>query len=140
MAIKNNDIINEKQFNGEKNNYFTDIIKTKDDNIAISEYTDSKISDKENAKPGETVTIKVDLEEGYKVDTIKVIDENGNEIVLGVNNTFIMPNSNVKIIVETSKIIDQIKNPETTDFITIFFALFIISCLSFLLYIKKKEN
>lgn len=140
MAIKKNDIINEKQFNGEKNNYFTDIIKTKDDNIAISGYTDSKISDKENAKPGETVTIKVDLEEGYKVDTIKVIDENGNEIVLGVNNTFIMPNSNVKIIVETSKIIDQIKNPETTDFITIFFALFIISCLSFLLYIKKKEN
>ena len=123
-----------------KNNYFTDIIKTKDDNIAISRYTDSKISDKENAKPGETITIKVDLEEGYKVDTIKVIDENGNEIVLGVNNTFIMPNSNVKIIVETSKIIDQIKNPETTDFITIFFALFIISCLSFLLYIKKKEN
>lgn len=140
IGHKKNDIINEKQFNGEKNNYFTDIIKTKDDNIAISGYTDSKISDKENAKPGETVTIKVDLEEGYKVDTIKVIDENGNEIVIGVNNTFIMPNFNVKIIVEASKIIDQIKNPETTDFITIFFALFIISCLSFLLYIKKKEN
>lgn len=280
IGHKKNDIINEKQFNGEKNNYFTDIIKTKDDNIAISGYTDSKINDKEygqedgwilklnknkeiiwqqiygtelkdqfnaiienlngdftvvgfsetednsqdgiivrfdstgnvlasqqlkgdksdlfedlledqngiiyvvgstrssnlnstpaqgkdslfvkyemyfavekeenenavistdkeNAKPGKTITIKVDLEEGYKVDTIKVIDENGNEIVPGVNNTFIMPNSNVKIIVETSKIIDQIKNPETTDFITIFFALFIISCLSFLLYIKKKEN
>lgn len=112
--------------------YFA-VEKEENENAVIS-------TDKKNAKPGETVTIKVDLEEGYKVDTIKVIDENGNEIVLGVNNTFIMPNSNVKIIVETSKIIDQIKNPETTDFITIFFALFIISCLSFLLYIKKKEN
>lgn len=112
--------------------YFA-VEKEENENAVIS-------TDKENAKPGETVTIKVDLEEGYKVDTIKVIDENGNEIVIGVNNTFIMPNFNVKIIVEASKIIDQIKNPETTDFITIFFALFIISCLSFLLYIKKKEN
>lgn len=62
----------------------------------------------EASRPGDPVTFVVEPKEGYVLSVIKVTDENGNVLTF-TDNTFTMPNANVKIEAVF------IKNPETTD-------------------------
>ena len=56
----------------------------------------SIITDKNKAVEGETVTINVTPESGYILDTLNVTDSNSNPVKV-INNTFVMPESNVFI-------------------------------------------
>lgn len=55
----------------------------------------------ENAEKGDIVTIKVDAESGYTLETLQVLDENGNEIPLIDNGdgtfSFEMPEGQVEV-------------------------------------------
>lgn len=51
---------------------------------------------KEEALPGENVTVYVDCAEGFELDTLTAKDSNGNELTL-TENTFVMPNGNVEV-------------------------------------------
>ncbi len=82
--------------------------------------------DKTDAKPGETVTVTAEPDEGCKVDSITVKDENGNvlEVTDNGNGTFsfLFPNSDVTVEVvfkpdykivlgdKTSAELDQVQN------------------------------
>ncbi|MEG2421739.1 MAG: S-layer homology domain-containing protein, partial [Oscillospiraceae bacterium] len=54
-----------------------------------------------NPKPGDKVTITVDPDKGYKVDTVKVLDKNGKEVAVTKNGdgtyTYIQPKGTVTI-------------------------------------------
>ena len=77
-----------------------------------------------NATSGTKVTIDIELEKGYEVKSIKIVDKKGNIVeynkISDVEYDFIMPTSDVTIDVEFVKgvsktIIDKIINPETSD-------------------------
>ena len=54
-------------------------------------------------KVGEEVKLNINANTGYKVDSIQIYDSNNKEVVI-TNNTFIMPNSDITINVNTSSI------------------------------------
>ena len=54
-------------------------------------------------KAGEEVKLNINANTGYKVDSIQIYDSNNKEVVI-TNNTFIMPNSDITINVNTSSI------------------------------------
>lgn len=68
--------------------------------------------DKTNITKGSLVTVTPKADDGYVLDTIKVVDKNGNEISLTDNGngtyTFIMPASEVEIKTEFKKVDDAI--------------------------------
>ena len=46
---------------------------------------------------GDTVQLIINAETGYELDTLSVVDENGNTIPVSSDNSFIMPASNVTV-------------------------------------------
>ncbi|MBR6192842.1 MAG: BspA family leucine-rich repeat surface protein [Treponema sp.] len=52
--------------------------------------------DKESAAQGETITVTAEPDEGYLLNSIHVIDSNGNEITV-TENTFTMPKAHVTV-------------------------------------------
>lgn len=60
------------------------------------------------AFPGETVEIKVSIEDGYVLESVIVVDEDGNELEIK-NNTFTMPEGEVTV----KAYFARLTNPET---------------------------
>lgn len=79
----------------------------------ISPITDGngEIEIVKTSHPGESITYKINPKEGYILKEIKVTDKNGNTITI-TDDTFVMPNSNVKVEVIFEK---EITNPNTVS-------------------------
>ena len=87
----------------------------KDDKYDILEEFDVKNHPKENGKitfdkefaiAGETVTMTITPNEGYEIESIKVTDMN-NKIIEVKDNKFIMPESDVDVIVKFKEIVKE---------------------------------
>lgn len=89
-----------------------------------------KIDDK---LEGQEVEIHAPEKEGYLIDSITIICEDGT-IITPVDNKFIMPGSNVEIKVNYKKI----NNPPTRDNLYLFIGLLIISILGIIIINKKR--
>ncbi len=74
-----------------------------------SEISNASIKVNNEASFGEKINFEIEEDEGYTIDEVKVLDANNNEIKIE-ENSFIMPNSDVKIIVTTKKKIYQIES------------------------------
>jgi len=69
----------------------------KENSVSIGKVTAGTVEiDKTKAVVGETVTITLKPNAGYEVSTIKVLDADNKEVTV-TDNTFVMPNSSVKI-------------------------------------------
>lgn len=70
----------------------------------------SVTADRSDALEGETVTLTVTPEEGYALDTLTVVDAEGNELPVE-NNAFTMPDSSVAVTAAFKEAADQIDYP-----------------------------
>ncbi|MBQ6841244.1 MAG: hypothetical protein IJO63_03925 [Bacilli bacterium] len=80
-------------------------------NITLGSVANGTVTlDKENALPGETVTITAEANKDYTLDNIVVLDANGNKVDVK-DGKFVMPDSatTVKIVFV------EVKNPNTAD-------------------------
>lgn len=76
----------------------------KENNVSIENVSLGEASvDKTTAIAGETVTLTLTPDNGYELSTIKVVDANGKEVAV-TDNQFVMPNSNVTINVDFTKV------------------------------------
>ena len=82
---------------------------------------------------GQEVEIHAPEKEGYVIDSITIICEDGT-IITPVDNKFIMPGTNVAIKVNYKKI----NNPPTSDNLYLFIGLLIISILGIIIINKKR--
>ena len=83
----------------------------KENNINITENENGVVTtDKITAVVGETVTITVTPNEGYKLSIVKVVDEN-NKAVEVTENTFVMPNSAVTITTTYTETTTKVEIP-----------------------------
>lgn len=106
----------------------------KKENVGGTINTSSSIS-----LAGEKIVVNIELEEGYSIENITILDMDNNEIEYKKNKDgqyeFIMPDSDVLIdAIFTKKEV----NPETTDFIVIVFGVLLIVSLV-ILYIKHRN-
>lgn len=83
----------------------------KENNINITENENGVVTtDKITAVVGETVTITVTPNEGYKLGVVKVVDKN-NKAVEVTENTFVMPNSAVTITTTYTETTTKVEIP-----------------------------
>lgn len=87
----------------------------------------------DNKLEGQEVEIHAPEKEGYVIDSITIICEDGT-IITPVDNKFIMPGTNVEIKVNYKKI----NNPPTSDNLYLFIGLLIISILGIIIINKKR--
>lgn len=104
-----------------------DIVKDKSD--------DGEIIVSDNACPGDIVKVSVTPKEGYTLKRIVVMDENGNEIEVRDDETFIMPEGKVTVVA----LYNRISNPETTSACYIVLGIILIISVGTLIVSKKKE-
>ena len=65
--------------------------------ISVGQTTNGSVtSNKQTASAGETVTLTINPDSGYELDTLTVVDESSNPITV-TNNQFTMPESNVNV-------------------------------------------
>lgn len=100
-------------------------------NLNAEEYGTIEVA--KEAEPYEEVKLNIVPNSGYKVASIIIKDEKGNEISIN-DNVFIMPESSVYITVAYSTLLI---NPETADFITIIIILFVLSIIFTRIIYKK---
>lgn len=105
-----------------------DIVKDKsnDGNIAVSN----------NAYPGEVVKVSVTPKEGYTLKRIVVMDENGNEIEVRDDGTFIMPEGKVTVVA----LYNRISNPDTTSACYIVLGIILLISVATLIVSKKRNE
>lgn len=82
---------------------------------------------------GQEVEINAPEKDGYVIDSITIICEDGT-IITPVDNKFIMPGTNVVIKVNYKKI----NNPPTSDNLYLYIGLLIISILGIIIINKKR--
>ena len=85
--------------------YSLTVDKTENGSISVSP---------KSAAKGTTVTITVKPDEGYELDTLKVVDKNGNQVKLTEKDgkyTFTMPASKVTVTVTFAEIEQPMANP-----------------------------
>lgn len=114
-------VINSGTYSVDVSNYVTEVgyaSKKINDNYVVAKENEVKIETVENGKVevdktkaiiGETVTLKVTPNEGYEIESLKVIGTENTEIAVK-DNKFTMPNASVNINVKFKKI------ETTTDF------------------------
>lgn len=89
-----------------------------------------------DAFPGEIVTLDLNIEDGYLLEKMIVLDENGKELEI-TNNTFVMPEGKV-IIKATFK---RLTNPETASIgYTIVFIILITCIATFIVKNQKIQE
>ena len=92
--------------------------------ITLNKPENGKVeTDLKEAITGQTVTLSLTANEGYEIDKLEIINEDTNEEIKLTNNTFTMPNANVKIKATFKKNI----NPNTSDNIYLDIILGLIS-------------
>lgn len=89
----------------------------------------------DKAYPGDIVKVSVTPKEGYTLKRIVVMDENGNEIEVRDDGTFIMPEGKVTVVA----LYNRISNPDTTSACYIVLGIILIISVGTLIVSKKKE-
>jgi len=107
--------------------------------INVSDVTNGTVkADKETAIQGETVTLTVTANEGYKV---KSVTANGVEVK---DNKFVMPNKDVEVKVEfekvTTPVVNVDTNPKTGDSILVYGIFGVIAILGLGLTLKQRRT
>ncbi len=94
------------------------------------------ISVKFDAYPGEVVKVNVTVKEGYSLKRIIVKDENGNEIEVNSDGTFIMPEGKVTV----SAIYNRIVNPDTVSAAYIVLGIILVIAIGSTIVMKEKNK
>ena len=126
LANKNDACFNYKFFRYTYPSY--EIVKDKTD--------EGDITVGDNAYPGEVVKIKVTPKEGYVLKRIVVKDENGKEIEVSKDGTFVMPEGKVTV----TAIYSRITNPETVSACYVVLGIILLISIGTLVVQKKEEN
>lgn len=91
-----------------ENEYVVTNIEYLDVEGASTEIYSNNVLDMHYAKPGEKVTLKINVEEGYYVKTVTVVGKDDSKTVVEVkNNEFVMPEFAVKVMVDTARCIGK---------------------------------
>ena len=107
--------------------------------VAKEEVDGGTISVKSDAYPGEIVKVKVAVKEGYTLARIIVKDENGKEIEVNSDGTFVMPEGKVTV----SAIYKRITNPDTVSAAYMVLGVVLLIAVGSLIVIRqnnKKNN
>mgnify|MGYP000027900112 FL=1 len=107
--------------------------------VAKEEVDGGTISVKSDAYPGEIVKVKVAVKEGYTLARIIVKDENGKEIEVNSDGTFVMPEGKVTV----SAIYKRVTNPDTVSAAYMVLGVVLLIAVGSLIVIKqnnKKNN
>ena len=106
--------------------------------VAKEEDDGGTISVKTDAYPGELVKVKVAVKEGYTLSRIIVKDENGKEIEVNSDGTFIMPEGKVTV----SAIYKRLSNPDTVSAAYMVLGVVLLIAVGSLIVVKQrnKEN
>lgn len=109
-------------------------------NISVKTDGNGKVvSSKEKSLDGEEISFEIVPNEGYDIDSIKVIDSYGDIIEFN-DNKFTMPAADVVIEVSFVKQHVEEKNPETSDYIVMIgVSVLVISVFCYLSFVKKSE-
>lgn len=107
-------------------NYPVEKEATTEGNITVSN---------DSAYPGELVKVSVVAKEGYVLKRIVVLDENGKEIEVSKDGTFVMPEGKVTV----TAIYSRISNPETVSACYVVLGIILLISIGTLIVQKKKE-
>ncbi len=89
-----------------------------------------------SAFAGEVVKVTVTPKEGYTLKRIVVMDEDGNEIEVTGDGTFVMPEGKVTVVA----LYNRISNPETVSACYVVLGIILLICIGTLIVNKKKED
>ena len=104
--------------------------------VAKEEVDGGTISVKSDAYPGEMVKVKVLVKEGYSLARIIVKDENGREIEVNSDGTFLMPEGKVTV----SAIYERLSNPDTVSAGYMVLGVVLLIAVGSLIVIKNKNR
>ena len=104
--------------------------------VAKEEVDGGTITVKSDAYPGELVKVKVAVKEGYALARIIVKDENGKEIEVNSDGTFIMPEGKVTV----SAIYKRITNPDTVSAGYMVLGVVLLIAVGSLIVVKQKNK
>ena len=131
MIITSNKVYLLYRING---NQYIDLY---DFNYTITNKDDDKYGTVEipkTATPGEKVLFDIKPNSGYEINKVTFLDADNEEINIK-NNSFVMPESNVRIVIDYTEVV---KNPETSDKLIIIIIVFSIISLLIVIKIYKK--
>ena len=122
---------------GRKCNYLTVAKYTYDMfPVAKEEVDGGTITVKSDAYPGELVKVKVAVKEGYTLARIIVKDENGKEIEVNSDGTFVMPDGKVTV----SAIYKRLSNPDTVSAAYMVLGIVLLIAVGSLIVVKQKNK
>ena len=104
--------------------------------VAKEETSGGTITVKPDAYPGEMVKVKVLVKEGYSLARIIVKDENGREIEVNSDGTFLMPEGKVTV----SAIYERLSNPDTVSAAYMVLGVVLLIAVGSLIVIKNKNR
>ena len=104
--------------------------------VAKEEVDGGTISVKSDAYPGEIVKVKVAVKDGYTLARIIVKDENGKEIEVNSDGTFVMPEGKVTV----SAIYKRLSNPDTMSAAYMVLGIVLLIAVGSLIVIKNKNR
>lgn len=104
--------------------------------VAKEEVDGGTISVKSDAYPGEIVKVKVAVKEGYTLARIIVKDENGKEIEVNSDGTFVMPDGKVTV----SAIYKRITNPDTVSAAYMVLGIVLLIAVGSLIVIRQNNK
>ena len=104
--------------------------------VAKEENNGGTITVKSDALPGELVKVNVLVKEGYSLARIIVKDENGKEIEVNSDGTFVMPEGKVTV----SAIYKRVTNPDTVSAAYMVLGVILIASVGSMIVIKKRND
>ena len=104
--------------------------------VAKKETDGGAITVKSDAYPGELVKVKISVKEGYTLARIIVKDENGKEIEVNSDGTFVMPEGKVTV----SAIYKIVTNPDTVSAAYMVLGIVLLIAVGSLIVVKQKDN
>lgn len=111
--------------------------------IEIDDYKNGTVKSQYNdAVKNEIINVDITPDKDFKKGKIKVVDADGKEIQYEETDTgikFKMPESDVKISVEFTKVEQEIMPPQTLDNIFLFVSLGIVSIIAIILVVRKMK-
>ena len=104
--------------------------------VTKEENNGGTITVKSDALPGELVKVNVLVKEGYSLQRIIVKDENGKEIEVNSDGTFVMPEGKVTV----SAIYKRVTNPDTVSAAYMVLGVILIVSVGSMIVIKKRND
>ena len=104
--------------------------------VTKEENNGGTITVKSDALPGELVKVNVLVKEGYSLQRIIVKDENGKEIEVNSDGTFVMPEGKVTV----SAIYKRLTNPDTVSAAYMVLGVILVVSVGSMIVIKKRND